>query len=600
MTTYKYATVRGRKMFYREAGNSAAPTIVLLHGFPSSSHMFRDLIPKLSDRLHVIAPDYIGFGYSDAPNTKEFKYTFDNLAAHVEELVFRVLGLKKFSIYVQDYGAPIGYRIASKHQDAIDGIVVQNGNAYVEGIGPAFDPMKPFWADRNAETEKPVRGLLTKETTVFQYTHGVKDPERISPDAYTFDQFFLDRPGNDAIQLDLLYNYQSNVALYDGWHEYFRTEQPRMLIVWGTNDPFFTVEGAKAYQQDIPKAELHFLDTGHFALETHVVEIAAAMKDFLATNDVREPSAKGRSQEMTSSPKQKSTSAAFPYEKQKRRVLGHEMAYVELGEGDPIVLLHGNPTSSYLWRNVLPHLQSLGRCIAPDLIGMGDSDKLPNSGPGSYRFVEHRRYLDALLKVLDVRERVTFVIHDWGSALGFDWANRHREAVKGIAFMEAIVRPQGWDHWDKINMRPALQALRSEAGEEMVLRDNFFIEKILPGAILRTLSAEEMAQYRRPFAEPGEGRRPTLTWPRQIPIDGEPHDVAGIVAASADWLAKSHVPKLFFRAEPGAILANDKDLAFIRGLPALTEAKVAGRHYVQEDSPDEIGRVIASWIGTLG
>jgi pimeloyl-ACP methyl ester carboxylesterase len=284
MTTYNYATVRGRKMFYREAGNKDSPTIVLLHGFPSSSHMFRDLIPKLSDRFHVIAPDFIGFGYSDAPNTKEFQYTFDNLAEHVEELLFRVLGLKKFNIYVQDYGAPTGYRIASKHHDAIDGIVVQNGNAYVEGIGEAFNPMKPFWADRNAETEKPVRALLTKETTVFQYTHGVKEPQRVSPDSYTFDQFFLDRPGNDAIQLELLYNYQSNVALYDGWHKYFRAKQPRMLIVWGTNDPFFTVEGAKAYQRDIAQAELLFIDTGHFALETHVAEIAGAMKDFLAAN----------------------------------------------------------------------------------------------------------------------------------------------------------------------------------------------------------------------------------------------------------------------------------------------------------------------------
>jgi len=293
-------------------------------------------------------------------------------------------------------------------------------------------------------------------------------------------------------------------------------------------------------------------------------------------------------------------SVTFPCQKQRRRVLGREMAYVEVGQGDPIVLLHGNPTSSYLWRNVLPHLQLLGRCIAPDLIGMGDSDKLPDSGPGSYRFVEHRRYLDALLEALDVRERVTFVIHDWGSALGFDWAKRHHEAVKGIAFMEAIVRPQGWDHWDKISMRPALQGLRSEAGEVMVLRDNFFIEKILPGAILRTLSAEEMAQYRRPFAEPGESRRPTLTWPRQIPIDGEPADVTAIVAASADWLSTSHVPKLFFRAEPGAILANEEDLAFIRSLPALTEVSVAGRHYVQEDSPDEIGRAIAGWMGGIG
>jgi haloalkane dehalogenase len=292
-------------------------------------------------------------------------------------------------------------------------------------------------------------------------------------------------------------------------------------------------------------------------------------------------------------------SAAFQYQKQRRRVLDREMAYVEVGQGDPIVLLHGNPTSSYLWRNVIPHLQPLGRCIAPDLIGMGDSDKLPDSGPGSYRFVEHRRYLDALFETLGVRVRVTLVIHDWGSALGFDWANRHREAVKGIAFMEAIVRPQGWDHWDKINMRPALQALRSEAGEDMVLRDNFFIETILPGAIIRTLSAEEMAQYRRPFAKPGEGRRPTLTWPRQIPVEGDPADVTAIVAASGDWLSTSLVPKLFFNARPGAI-ATDADVAFIRALPALTEVSVAGRHYVQEDSPDDIGEAIAGWMRARG
>src|SRR5215469_9655499 len=193
-------------------------------------------------------------------------------------------------------------------------------------------------------------------------------------------------------------------------------------------------------------------------------------------------------------------SAVFPYKKQRRGILGSQMAYVEVGKGDPIVLLHGNPTSSYLWRNVLPYLEPLGRCIAPDLIGMGDSDKLPDSGRDSYRFVDHRCYLDALLEALGVRARVTLVVHDWGSALGFDWANRHRQAVKGIAFMEAIVRPQGWDHWDKINMRSALQGLRSEAGESMVLRDNFFIEKILPGAILRSITAEEMAPYRRTFA----------------------------------------------------------------------------------------------------
>lgn len=293
-------------------------------------------------------------------------------------------------------------------------------------------------------------------------------------------------------------------------------------------------------------------------------------------------------------------SAAFPYTKQRRRVLGREMAYVEVGTGDPIVMLHGNPTSSYLWRNVLPHLKPLGRCIAPDLIGMGDSDKLPDSGPNSYRFVEHRRYLDALLESLDVRGRVTLVIHDWGSALGFDWANRHREAVKGIAYMEAILGPQYWDHWDKFGMRHALQGLRSEKGEEMVLRDNFFIEKILPGAILRKMSDEDMAEYRRPFAEPGEGRRPTLTWPRQIPIEGEPADVTAIVTAYADWLKTSHIPKLFLRAEPGGILAHGPVLDLARSLPAQTEVTISGLHFVQEDSPDEIGRAVAGWMEASG
>jgi haloalkane dehalogenase len=290
-------------------------------------------------------------------------------------------------------------------------------------------------------------------------------------------------------------------------------------------------------------------------------------------------------------------SAVLPYPKQRRRVLGREMAYVEVGQGDPIVLLHGNPTSSYLWRNVLPHLEQLGRCIAPDLIGMGDSDKLPDSGPSSYRFVEHRRYLDALLEALDVRDRVTLVVHDWGSALGFDWANRHRDAVKGIAFMEAIVAPQGADHWDHMGMRSALKALRSEAGETMVLQNNFFIEEILRNAILRKLSEEEMAEYRRPFVEPGEGRRPTLTWPRQIPIEGEPADVYAIATEYANWLAASDVPKLFLKAEPGAILTNDKLINLVRGWPALTEKKVTGIHFVQEDSPNEIGQAIADWMG---
>ena len=286
MISYHHASVRARKHFFREAGSTDSPTIVLLHGFPSSSHMFRDLIPQLSDKFHVIAPDYVGFGYSDAPSVHEFEYTFDNLAAHIEDLLFKNLGLKEFSIYVQDYGAPIGYRIASTHPDAIPAIVVQNGNAYEEGIGGAFDSMKPFWANRNPETEKPVRNLLTKETTIFQYTHGVTDPDRINPDSYTLDQFFLDRPGNAAIQLDLLYNYQSNVALYDRWHEYFRSRQPKMLILWGKNDPFFTIEGARAYQRDIPKAELHLIDTGHFALEDCSSFIAERMRKFLGQSAV--------------------------------------------------------------------------------------------------------------------------------------------------------------------------------------------------------------------------------------------------------------------------------------------------------------------------
>jgi pimeloyl-ACP methyl ester carboxylesterase len=287
MNTYNRVSVKGLEVFYREAGPKDAPTIVLLHGFPSSSHMFRELIPQLADRFRVIAPDYIGFGYSAQPTASEFKYTFDNLTEHVEKLLFEVLGLRKFSIYVQDYGAPVGFRIATRHPEAIEGIIVQNGNAYVEGIGPAFEPLKPFWANRNTETEKAPRTLLTSETTRFQYTHGAKDPERISPDSFTFDQHFLDRPGNDAIQLDLFHNYPSNVALYDKWHQYFRGKQPRTLIVWGQNDPFFTVEGAKAYLTDLPKAELHLLDTGHFALEEKGVDIADRIREFLGRGTVK-------------------------------------------------------------------------------------------------------------------------------------------------------------------------------------------------------------------------------------------------------------------------------------------------------------------------
>jgi len=274
-------------------------------------------------------------------------------------------------------------------------------------------------------------------------------------------------------------------------------------------------------------------------------------------------------------------------------VLGRRMAYVETGSGDPIVFLHGNPTSSYLWRNVIPHLEGRGRCIAPDLIGMGDSDKLEPSGPERYRFVEHRRYLDALLEALGVTARVTLVIHDWGSALGFDWANRHRDAVLGIAYMEAIVRPLEWSEWPE-DARSIFQAFRSPAGEQLVLEKNVFVERVLPASILRKLDAEEIEAYRRPFREPGEGRRPTLTWPRQIPLAGEPADVVDIVRAYGDWLASSPVPKLFVDADPGSILIGPQR-EFCRAWPNQTEVRVKGVHFVQEDSPDEIGEAVARW-----
>ena len=289
-------------------------------------------------------------------------------------------------------------------------------------------------------------------------------------------------------------------------------------------------------------------------------------------------------------------SATFPYQKKRQQVLGQEIAYVEVGSGDPIVFLHGNPTSSYLWRNIIPHLESLGRCIAPDLLGMGDSAKLPTSGPTSYTFVEHRRYLDALLETLDVRERVTLVIHDWGSALGFDWANRHRDAVKGIAYMEAIVKPRDWSEMGE-PVRSIFQALRSPAGEEMVLQQNLFIERNMPSVIMRKLTDEEMDTYRRPFLEPGEGRRPTLTWPRQIPFNGEPTEVTEIVVAYGEWLAQSDVPKLYIEGEPGTMLPSHR--AFCHTWPAQREVKVRGLHYIQEDSPDEIGLAVADWIQTL-
>jgi haloalkane dehalogenase len=275
-------------------------------------------------------------------------------------------------------------------------------------------------------------------------------------------------------------------------------------------------------------------------------------------------------------------------------LFGKSMAYVEMGEGDPIVLLHGNPTSSFLWRNVVPPLEGQGRCILPDLIGMGDSVKLDDSGPDRYRFVEHRRYLDAFLDAVNLGDRVTLVVHDWGSGLGFDWANRHRERVRGIAYMEAIVMPITWDDWPEA-ARGIFQAFRSSAGEEIALHKNVFVENVLPGSIIRKLSEDEMSEYRRPFAEPGEGRRPTLTWPRQIPIDGRPEDVVEISRSYGEWLSTSEVPKLFINADPGAILTG-RQREFCRSWPNQTEITVPGIHFIQEDSGVEIGEAIADWM----
>ena len=270
------------------------------------------------------------------------------------------------------------------------------------------------------------------------------------------------------------------------------------------------------------------------------------------------------------------------------------MAFHEAGEGETILLLHGNPTSSYLWRNVLPHISRQGRCIVPDLIGQGDSEKLPDSGPERYTFVEHRRYLDGLLEQLDIGDRVTLVIHDWGSALGFDWANRHRGRVAGIAYMEGIVMPLTWAQWPE-SARGIFQGMRSEAGEEMILQKNLFVEAILPASIIRELAPEEMAEYRRPFADPGEARRPTLSWPRQIPIEGEPAEVVQIVGDYARWLSQAPLPKLFVNADPGSILVGAQR-EFCRQWPNQTEVTVPGLHFIQEDSADAIGQALSSWL----
>ncbi len=287
-------------------------------------------------------------------------------------------------------------------------------------------------------------------------------------------------------------------------------------------------------------------------------------------------------------------SALDNHRRRRVRVLDTELAFVDTGAGDPVVFLHGNPTSSYLWRNVIPHVAGGARCLAPDLVGMGDSGKAPG---GSYRFVDHARYLDAWFDALGLDRNVTLVLHDWGSALGFHWARRHPERVRGLAYMEALVRPMTWQEWPE-PARKIFQAMRSPAGEEVVLAKNVFVERLLPASVLRGLTPEEMERYRAPYREPGESRRPTLTWPRQIPLDGEPADVAEIARAYADWLVRSPVPKLFVNGDPG-FLATGAVRDFCRTLPNQQEVTVKGTHFLQEDSPDEIGRAVAAFVRRL-
>lgn len=280
-----------------------------------------------------------------------------------------------------------------------------------------------------------------------------------------------------------------------------------------------------------------------------------------------------------------------PHPRKRAKVLDSEMAYVDLGSGDPVVFLHGNPTSSYLWRNVIPHLADGYRCLAPDLIGMGESGP---SGDGDYTFKTHAKYLDAWFDAADLGDRVTLVVHDWGGALGFHWANRNRERVRALAYMETIVMPVTWDDWPEA-ARGIFQAMRSEAGEELVLQKNVFVERILPASIIRDLQEEEHERYRAPFARGGEKRRPTLTWPRQIPIEGEPADVVKVVEDYGAWLKDSDVPKLFVDAEPGSILVG-KMRDFCRTWKNQDEVKVQGSHFIQEDSPHEIGEAIAAFL----
>ena len=284
-------------------------------------------------------------------------------------------------------------------------------------------------------------------------------------------------------------------------------------------------------------------------------------------------------------------------DKKKISIDGKEIAYHQQGSGEPIVFLHGNPTSSYLWRNITPYLHDQASCISMDLIGMGDSDKLDNPDTNSYRFEEHFYYVEKAIKALTNNEKITLVVHDWGSALGFHWSYKHPELIKGIAYMEAIVKEMTWDDWDK-NAKSIFQGFRSDAGEDLVLEKNYFIEKVLPGSIIRTLDADEMNEYRRPFLGSGEDRRPTLSWPREIPIEGAPGNVCQIVNEYAEWMKTNNIPKLFINAEPGAITTG-KIRDFCRSWKNQTQVTVKGIHFIQEDSPDEIGKALSKWYKEL-
>jgi pimeloyl-ACP methyl ester carboxylesterase len=277
---YRTADVDGLSVFYREAGAADAPTLLLLHGYPSSSHMFRDLIPLLADDFHLVAPDLPSFGKSDMPKPDAFDYTFDHLADVIDRFT-EVLGLDRFAIYVFDYGAPVGFRIAARHPDRITAIITQNGNAYTDGLSDGWAPVQAYWKDPSPANREAVRTMVQPETTIWQYTHGVPDETRVSPDGYGLDNYYLARPGADEIQLDLLLNYASNIDSYPAWQQYFRASQPPLLAIWGSNDPFFIPPGAEAFKRDIPAADIRFVPTGHFALETHADEIANAIIDFL-------------------------------------------------------------------------------------------------------------------------------------------------------------------------------------------------------------------------------------------------------------------------------------------------------------------------------